>query len=100
MGQTVRVHATWRYGFEWSYLFDTKCPDAPKTYVKFAADEKLCSASKSNLNKMTHGTDNKANVVVVGEFSGGGGYGHRAMYNYEVIVTCLERYESLPADGF
>jgi len=96
LGREVRIKATWTHGFEWSYLSFRDCLDQPKAWVEFVDDDKLCGASKTNLNKMTHGFDNKADVTVVGELHDGGGYGHMGVYRYKFIVTCLESYKKIP----
>src|SRR5262249_35722760 len=94
----VRIAATWTYGFEWTYLSSRDCLEQPKAWVEFVDDEKLCSASKPNLKKMTDGFDNKADVIVTGELHDGGGYGHMGAYRYKFVVTCLESYKKIPTN--
>jgi hypothetical protein len=98
-GKSVRVTATWTYGFEWSYLSSRDCLDQPKAWVEFVDDERLCPESKPNLKKMTHGFDNKADVIVVGELRDCGGCGHMGAYRRKFVVTCLESYKKTPTNA-
>jgi len=97
-GKPVRVAATWTYGFEWTYLSSRDCLDQPKAWVEFVDEEKLCSESKPSLKKMTHGFDNKADVIVIGELRDCGGCGHMGAYRYQFVVTCLETYKKIPTN--
>jgi len=98
-GKSVRVIATWTYGFEWTYLSSRDCLDQPKAWVEFVDDDKRCPAFKHNLKKMTHGFANKANVTVVGELRDCGGCGHMGVYHYSFVVSCLESYKKTPVDA-
>ena len=98
-GKPVRVAATWTYGFEWSYLSSRDCLNQPKAWVEFVDDDKLCPASKPNLKKMTHGFDDKADVIVVGELRDCGGCGHMGAYRRKFVVTCLESYKKTPTNA-
>jgi len=99
LGKPVRVAATWTYGFEWTYLSSRDCLDQPKAWVEFVDDDKLCSDSKSNLKRITHGFDNKADVIVVGELRDCGGCGHMGAYRRKFVVTCLESYKKTPTNA-
>ena len=96
----VRVRATWQYGFEWSFLYDRECMDRDnKVWAEYADEDSLCPLTKKSLKRLKKRRfDNKADVVVVGKFYSGDHYGHMNGYQYQFIVSCVEKAESIPTN--
>ena len=94
----IRLRATWVYGFEWTYLSNSACPNQPRTWIELADENSECPASKKNLKKLGHNTVNKpANVVMLGYLRRGGGTNiNGSGYQYTFVVTCLENFKTLP----
>jgi hypothetical protein len=98
-GKLVRVAATWNYGFEWSYLYHRQCMSrVNKAWVEFVDEDEGCPQTNKVSKKLKDGFDNKADVIVVGTLSGGGGYGHMNGYQYQFTIKCLEEAKQIPAN--
>ena len=91
--EMVRIHATWNYGFEWTFLFDAACPNQ-RAWVEFVPEEKRCGAFAKNLKKLGHKDVNKpASVTMVGKLREGGG--NSGGYKYTFVVTCIESFKTI-----
>jgi hypothetical protein len=84
-GKTVRVRATYEYGFEWQRLYCRDCRDRGDAWLELPAD--LDDASQKAL-KHAHGrmASGKANLTAEGVFVSGGGFGHLSRYQYKFIA--------------
>ncbi len=98
LGKTVRAKAFHIYGYEWSFLCDTKCKErAVETWVSYVDEVNLCKGSKGKLKKgrkTDNDLDNKAEVIYVGKLSAGG-FGHFGIYPYQFEVSCIEKFKRL-----
>jgi hypothetical protein len=81
-GEEVRVRATYRYGYEWSYLYCLDCLDKGKVWFDAAA---LDHASARSLRKLPKYAG-IANLTVKGVFVSGGTYGHQNGYRYQIVA--------------
>ena len=101
MGQTVRVRATYEWGFEWQFLYDRGCMSrGNRAWLEDADEDRLCAAAKKNFKKLKDkGFTNKADVVVVGRLYDKGGYGHLNGYKYQFEMSCLESAKQIPSDA-
>jgi len=100
-GKHVRVVGIYRTGFEWSELYDTRCPDAARTWVEGSFE--ACSASErqrraelaAKAEEGTSGSESDgATLGVVAQgvlYGGGAGYGHMNDYRFQFDVDCTER---------
>jgi hypothetical protein len=96
-GKTVRVSASWKFGFETTFLFDGKCPKEPGAWLEFADDKDTCPETKKNRDAPgPH--DREAEVIVTGRLVGPGRYGHLGAYEYKFVVTCLEKIKITGSD--
>ncbi len=96
----VRVRATWVYGFEITALYDIACLDRDnRAWFETLDEDKLCSASKKNFNKLKKEGFAKADVIVVGKLYSGERFGHLNGYNYKFVVSCLESAKQIPFDA-
>jgi hypothetical protein len=95
IGKTVRLHAIWTYGFEWTYLCDMECKNVERVWVEVADDEDLCNPKGGVRRKLGTKFDNRAEVIVTGRLDGHGGYGHMGMYPSRFVVTCFEKYRKI-----
>jgi hypothetical protein len=100
VGKTIRVRATWQWGFEWSFLYDRNCMNRDnRAWLETVKEDQLCPVAKSNFKKLKDkGFNSKADVTVVGQLSDGGGYGHLNGYKYQFIISCLESAKQIPSD--
>jgi hypothetical protein len=83
-GKVVRVRATYRSGFEWSYLYCLDCRDRGRVWLDFSWD--LDKASQKAL-KRAHKHDGLCNLTVEGTLASGGHYGHMGAYQYEFTAN-------------
>ena len=98
-GKLVRVAATWKYGFEWSYLYHHECmSQGNKAWVEFVDEEEECPQTDKVSKRLKNGFDKKADVVAVGTLAAGGGYGHLNGYRYQFTIKCLERAKQIPVN--
>jgi hypothetical protein len=97
VGKEVRLSASWKFGFETSYLFDRKCSGRPPAWLEFAEDGQSCPESRVN-RKIPGPHDNEADVTAVGKLYGPGRYGHLGAYEYKFVVTCLEKIKVTSSD--
>lgn len=92
--KTVRVKATYRYGFEWSELYCSDCQSQGNVWVDF--DDAFQENSKKKYrNKLKENGDGgrTVNVVFTGKFLVGGHYGHMSGYSYGFTVERVESAE-------
>jgi hypothetical protein len=95
IGKSVRLTATWIYGFEWTYLCSSECQGIDRAWVNVADIGELCSGSKRKLKRLGKKFNNRAEVTVQGILRQGGGYGHMGAYKLEFQVTCVERFKKI-----
>ena len=95
IGKTVRLHAVWTYGFEWTYLCDSECKNVEKAWVEIADEEELCNSRGGVRKKLGRKYDNRADVIVLGRLDGPSGYGHMGAYPFRFVVTCFEKYKKI-----
>lgn len=81
-GKEVTFRATWRYGFEWTYLYCVECKNAG--HVWFEVSDNLDDASRRVLNSKPKDAG-IVNVTLTGVFRTGS-YGHQSGYPHELIV--------------
>ena len=81
-GQEIRVRATYRYGFEWSYLYCLNCLDKGKAWLSRSS---FGDASERALRKLPKGAG-IVNLTVQGIFESGGTYGHQNGYRYQITA--------------
>jgi hypothetical protein len=79
----VTVRATWKYGYEWSYLYCLDCLDKGKAWLEipFNADD-----PSLKLLKHTPKGAGIVNLTVEGTFRGRGSFGHMGGYPYLFTV--------------
>jgi hypothetical protein len=80
-GNEVTVRATYRYGFEWQYLYCLSCPDSGKVWLEIADD--LDDASVKALKRAPKGAGT-INLTVHGVFMSGRRYGHENGYQFQI----------------
>lgn len=97
-GKPVRLKASWRFGFETSFLNSRECSEQPKAWLEFVDDKDACSQSKKNRNTVGQ-NDKEADVTVVGKLYGPGNYGHLGAYEYKFVVTCMENLKVTDYDN-
>lgn len=98
--QMVRVQGIYRYGLEWSELYCVECLTGGSVWVEF--DVSLESRTKKKLIKRISGNGDlgrTVNVVFVGQYFTGNGYGHMSRYSAEFRVYSLEKAEILLNDS-
>ena len=98
--QMVRVQGIYRYGFEWSELYCLECLTEGSVWVEF--DVSLKSRTKKKLIKRISGNGDlgrTVNVVFVGQYFTGHGYGHMSSYSAELKVYAIEKAEILLNDS-
>ena len=103
VGKTVRIKATYEWGFEWQFLYNRECMNREnRAWVEFVDEDDLCSGSKKKLKKLKDkGFTNKADVVVIGKLSGeetGHRYGDGG-YGYQFVITCVESAKQISANA-
>lgn len=79
----VVLRATWKYGFEWSYLYCVSCRDAGKVWLDFSDD--IDDASR----RVVEAAPKDAaivNLTLAGLFKTGRGYGHMGGYPHKFIA--------------
>lgn len=97
IGKLVRLNATWKFGFETTFLHDGECPQQPGAWLEFADEKELCPATKKNRDAPgPH--DKEADVTVTGRLIGPGRYGHLGAYQYKFVVRCLEKIKITASD--
>ena len=79
----ITFRATWRYGFEWTYLYCLHC-ETEHIWVQ-ASEEELDSVTRRVLTSKPKGAG-IVNVTLTGVFKTGGRYGHQSGYRHEFIV--------------
>jgi hypothetical protein len=79
----VTVRATYKYGFEWQFLYCLTCFDNGKVWLEIPND--LDDASRKAL-KDTPKDAGIVNITVQGVFMSGGGFGHLNGYRYQFVA--------------
>ena len=95
LGKTVRLKATWTYGFEWTYLCASICGKLEKAWVEVAYD---VTQSKCSIPELGKEFDNGAEVVVQGkleEATGQKRFGHMGAYNLQFVIICVEKFKKI-----
>ena len=95
LGKTVRLKATWIYGFEWTYLCESVCGNLPKAWVEVEYDRAL---KKCSTPKLGEAFNNGAQVIVLGkleEATGQRRYGHMGAYDLKFVITCVEKFKKI-----
>ena len=80
----VTVRATYKYGYEWSYLYCLSCMDKGRVWLEFPFDLDA-SATKA----LKHGSKGAGtvNVTVRGTFIKCGHCGHQGAYPFKFVAT-------------
>jgi hypothetical protein len=89
-GKLVRLHASWRFGFETSLLYDKGCSQPFHTWLGFADEKALCPKTKE-MQSLLSRSDKEAEITAVGRLYGPGRYGHLGDYQFQFVVVCLEK---------
>lgn len=97
-GKLVRLKASWRFGFERSFLSGKECSEQSMAWLEFVDDKDACPQSKEN-RTLPGANDKEADVTVVGRLYGPGKYGHLGAYEYKFVVTCMEKIKVTVADN-
>jgi hypothetical protein len=99
-GKTVRVKATYEWGFEWQFLYNRECINRDhRAWVETVNEDELCAVTRKNFKKLKDKRfTNKADVVVVGTLYDKGGYGHLNGYKYQFVISCLESAKQIPSN--
>jgi len=79
----VTVRATYKYGFEWQFLYCLTCLDSGKVWLEIPSD--LDDASVKALNRAPKGSGT-INITVQGVFMSGGSYGHLNCCPYKFVA--------------
>ena len=82
-GKEVTVRATYKYGFEWQFLYCLSCLDGGKAWLEIADD--LDDASVKALKRAPKGAGT-INLTVQGVFLSGRTYGHLNGYRYQLVA--------------
>jgi hypothetical protein len=82
-GKVVTVRATYKYGYEWQYLYCLTCLDRGKVWLEIPSD--LDDASVKALKRTPKGAGT-VNLTVQGVFMSGGTYGHLNGYQYQFVA--------------
>lgn len=92
--KTVRVKATYRYGFEWSELYCSNCIGKGQVWVDFTESFSENSKKKYRKKLNENGDGGRTvNVTFVGKFLAQGRYGHMNGYPFNFIVEKVENAE-------
>ncbi len=92
--KTVRLKATYRYGFEWSELYCSNCVGKGQVWVDFADSFEESSKKKYRKKLNENGEGGRTvNVTFVGKFLAQGHYGHMGGYSYNFVVEKVENAE-------
>ena len=96
-GRRVRIHAVYRYGFEWSEFYCLRCDGPEHIWVAFSPRHRTCT---KRLAQQALGGDSltgrTVEVTVTGTFhSSGGRYGHMNAFDYLFVVDCVEEARTL-----
>ena len=85
-GKEVTIRATYRFGFEWSYLYCLGCADQGRAWLEFPSDyDDLDKTSQRALKRLPKDAG-IADITVRGVFVGPGSYGHLGGYRYKFII--------------
>lgn len=82
-GKEVTVRATYKYGYEWSYLYCLSCMNKGQTWLDVPTD--LDAASEKALKRMPKGAG-AANLTVQGTFTRCGHCGHQGSYPFKFVA--------------
>jgi hypothetical protein len=82
-GKKVTVRSTYKYGFEWQYLYCLTSVDSGKVWLEIPSD--LDDASVKTLKRAPKGAGT-VNLTVQGVFMSGGSYGHLNGYPYQLVA--------------
>ncbi len=82
-GKEVTFRTTWKYGFEWSYVYCVTCRDNGKVWLDFSDDMDDASQRAINTAQKDAGI---VNLSVTGVFKTGGSYGHLGGFRHKFIV--------------
>ena len=98
--KTVRVKATYEWGFEWQFLYDRECINRDnRAWIETVDEDQLCAVAKRNFKKLKDKAfTNKADVVVIGTLYAEGGYGHLNGYKYQFVISCLESAKQISSN--
>lgn len=98
-GKTIRIKATYRYGFEVSELFCLDCRDKGLVYLGFEDD--FDSITKSSVRKKVKWNERgrTVNVLAVGKFYSKGGYGHMGGSPYKFVAQYFEAADIILKDA-
>jgi hypothetical protein len=89
----VRVTGIYRFGFEWS---DFYCPGCEKVaWMDFEKYDKKQTKKKYRKKIKYSEVGRTVKVVVIGEFSSGGGFGHMGGYRNKFAVHYFEKVEKV-----
>jgi len=82
----VTVRATYRFGYEWSYLYCLGCLDQGRAGLELPPNyDGLDKASQRALKRLPKSAG-IANITVRGVFEGPGTFGHQGGYRYKFAV--------------
>jgi len=96
----VRVHATWKRGFELSALYDVGCLDLEnQAWLESLDDDQLCAGAPRRFKKLAREGFTKADVTVTGKLYAGERFGHLNGYNFKFVVSCLESAKQIPFEA-
>ena len=80
----VTVRATYKYGFEWSYLYCLSCMDKGRVWLEFPNN--LDASATKALKRGPKGAGT-VNVTVQGAFIKCGNCGHQGAYPFKFVGT-------------
>jgi hypothetical protein len=86
-GNSIKVRATYQYGFEWSFLYCLDCKDQEKIWLDLPID--LEDSSEKVLKRLPKG-GGIVNITLHGVFEGPGSYGHLNGYKYRFTADKVE----------
>jgi len=87
-GKVVTFRATYKYGFEWQYLYCIDCLDGGKTWLEFSGDMDKASEKQLKRSPKDAGI---VNLTVQGVLECCAGFGHLNGYRFQLTAQRISK---------